>query len=355
MFDKLKKFLYYKFQLVLLFLIDLFRYGFFVFSEKKITILGSQFRNAHDYCESFLEFGLESNINNTYVIYDDIPLRTDKAINLKRGSIKHYWLALIAARYIVTHKIKDVFFVKPTTVLLFNIWHGLPIKPIGNLSKLECLWIADQLKYRGRCEYSYWDVVLCYSEAHKNIMKSVTNDLCGEYRVIGNANLNSILNKKKMLVRDEGGLIKVLYCPTFRAGACVDISSLNVLADKLKDSHSFVFKFHPLMQENIEFSGLESDMSTYDMILESDVVITDFSSLIFDVLFLKGRVISYAYDYLSYVESTGALLFDPIDIQGVTTAFNVIELEQELNNIFMREKVSGFEYQHPVKSRLKIG
>ncbi len=109
----------------------------------------------------------------------------------------------------------------------------------------------------------------------------------------------------------------ILFAPTYRGttvkGAYYDFDVLDL--DKIyqtyKDEYVFIFKWHPALYNNIingkvegpnldEYEGFYYDLSSErdvnDLLLVSDILITDYSSIIFDWAFLNKPIIYFAYD-----------------------------------------------------------
>ena len=113
----------------------------------------------------------------------------------------------------------------------------------------------------------------------------------------------------------------VLFAPTYRGlraeDAGYDFSQIELgkFRDELGDDYVFCFKWHPAVYNNIlrnnkeayqleQYGDFYLDLSGYrdinDLLLIADVMITDYSSVIFDYLLVDKPVIFYAYDLDQY-------------------------------------------------------
>ena len=95
----------------------------------------------------------------------------------------------------------------------------------------------------------------------------------------------------------------IVYCPTFRkedaATAKARILDLVELIDF--DQYSFVYQPHPLSKLQLDDERVvRSGFSTQDMLFAADVVISDYSSVMYEAGLLGLPVYLYAYDWDEY-------------------------------------------------------
>lgn len=137
----------------------------------------------------------------------------------------------------------------------------------------------------------------------------------------------------------------ILFAPTYRGevgGADYDFNRLNLdnIYNKYKDDYVFVFKWHPALYNNIlrgirdgydldKYDGFYYDLSEErdinDLLLVTDILITDYSSLIFDYAFINKPIIYFAYDLEDYEQGRGLYFRYEDYIYG-----RVAKTEQEL-------------------------
>lgn len=112
----------------------------------------------------------------------------------------------------------------------------------------------------------------------------------------------------------------VMYAPTFRNSDDLSyVTSLNVdmLLSQLKNKFSgdwvFVYRLHPNVSFNNEFSCDTIDASKYKdmqaLLLMSDILLTDYSSVMFDFMLLNKPIFIYASDYEDYVSKERNVYF----------------------------------------------
>lgn len=133
----------------------------------------------------------------------------------------------------------------------------------------------------------------------------------------------------------------VLYAPTFRDWEVENNEvtyKINKLAN-IKDIY-FVVTVHPLAKKLMDQYKLDEriiDATNYpdmnELLLVTDVLITDYSSSIFDFLYLKRPMVFYAYDYEKYIENRGNFYLNyQKDLPG-PICYNEDDLYNTIKNI----------------------
>ena len=118
----------------------------------------------------------------------------------------------------------------------------------------------------------------------------------------------------------------ILFAPTYRGlraeDAAYDFSRLDpdLLFDALGEDHVFVFKWHPATYNNLKFEDkqayalekygsffldLSSEREINDLLLVADVLVTDYSSVIFDYYLTGKPVVFYTFDRDLYAGGRG--------------------------------------------------
>ena len=159
----------------------------------------------------------------------------------------------------------------------------------------------------------------------------------------------------------------ILFAPTYR-GESLDSASYDFdmldpekLYEKLHDEYVFVFKWHPAAYANLNKRGTDVyhmsehpdfflDLSGYrdinELLLVTDVLVTDYSSIIFDYIFMDKPVVFYTYDLDSYSKGGRDWYYDfseytygPVaeDMDSLIDAIKSGELCEEKRDAF-REK-----------------
>lgn len=103
----------------------------------------------------------------------------------------------------------------------------------------------------------------------------------------------------------------VLYAPTFRGNIITGVSNpdvnLDLIINELPDNYIMVTKFHPLVNSSFSHERIIdlTNYSLYDIFNISDLLISDYSSIVFDYSLLNKPIIFYLSDYDLYKETIG--------------------------------------------------
>lgn len=210
-----------------------------------------------------------------------------------------------------------------------NLWHGIPAKMIGTSNKDEDYVICTSkgLLYRFLCSHIKGDYCVCpsknLSRYYSFSFKIPLNNLliCGYPRThvlfMSEDEHNRYINKYES--EDFSRLFteikhntnrKIIYMPTFRdndpdyiSKAIPDWHLLNKACEAA--GITFFVKVHrvtPVPKED-SFSNiviLENEMDIYPLLPLFDLLITDYSSIMFDYSLLKKKILLYTFDIQQY-------------------------------------------------------
>lgn len=293
----------------------------------------------------------------TCVISVNEPQKEKKipgCLYVKRLSLKYYYY-LVRSRFFINNINFPGHLKKRPGSLHIQTMHGTPLKLMG----------ADIIKISDRAHEinllnqfiraKRWDVLISpnqytsdiFSRAYRyrgNILESgyPRNDIL----VNSKSDKEKIKNIKEGLKLPSGKKI-VLYAPTWRdyepnskVTALSDIGIDMVALKKVIGSEYIVlFRLHHLLSSQLEFNDMDSfifNVSDYPdsqaLCLISDVLITDYSSIMFDYALLNKPIISYIYDYEKYIQARGTY-FDLIKEGPGAIALDMAMLLEELKNI----------------------
>lgn len=277
---------------------------------------------------------------------------------VKFDSMKYFVTALKAKYWITDTNIERSLKFKKTNTKYLNTWHGVALKHIGNDDKNS-----------GRYDYSNIDY-LCVSGTHdKKVFKSALNATETSFLETGMPRNDSLINvspnkikevKEKLDLPSDKKII--LYAPTWRdssnGGKTYDLKvpiNFKKWEKELKDDYIILIRAHDRTTKmlNVKYNDFIRDYSKYeplnDLLLVSDVLITDYSSIVFDFSLLKKPFICYCYDYEEYKSDRG-FYFDPEKVYpgGILKSESAVldrlkkqdfkqtkDDMQRINNIFM--------------------
>ncbi len=256
----------------------------------------------------------------------------------------HTWQKIGAARYVITTH--QPFKVRRHQINV-QFWHGVPLKRMGILAHNTK---RRDIKRNEKLWHKNADIVTSSSDLYETLMSACIGIENKKYRKVGFPRLDFLqkpaISKEKLLQDLFGASDKEaqigIYMPTFRyelddpqimekikqgnffAFADFDGQKLN---DELKKRHQYlIVKLHPY--EMRLFSNFKSDYSNiaflnndylfqnkldlYEILGDTDFLLTDFSSIYFDYLHLNKPII-FITNYLRQYEKTRGLLMGPYD------------------------------------------
>ena len=226
-----------------------------------------------------------------------------------------YFLTALKAKYWVTNtNIERGLSFKKRNQVYLNTWHGVALKYIGN----DC---------PGRKDYSFDSVdYLCVSgEYDEQVFRSAFRAKPESYLRCGmprNQELWSVDAQQKEAIREKlqipAGKKVILYAPTWRdsedKGKTYAIKppiDFEKWEKQLGGEYVLLFRAHHLTTKvlNVRFNDFVWDASDYpyvnDLMIASDVLITDYSAIAFDYSILGRPILTFAYDYEEYLSVRG--------------------------------------------------
>lgn len=273
----------------------------------------------------------------------DIPSR---AIVVNVNSLKYFIYALKAKIWITNSSIERGLCFKKKDTIYINTWHGTAIKHLGND-------IGEQNKsFKGKV--SKVDIFFSQGSYDEKVFKSAfcrTNEDLFRFGLPRNDELancdyeTSTAIKKKLNIPLEKKII--LYAPTFREYTKNKSNQvmLNVpinfetWQETLGENIVILFRAHYEVAKllNVLNYDFVYDVSKYpslnELMIISDVLISDYSSIFFDFSILHKPMLCYAYDYDLYTEKRG-MYIDLKKELPCKVCETETELLNEISNVF---------------------
>ena len=198
-------------------------------------------------------------------------------------------------------------------VKVIQIWHATgAIKKFGNAIKRE--YPIRNYDYV-IANSEYWKIP--YQEAFNVQKENVV--VTGMPRVDHLVDQNYI-EETKLKLQNKYPLLKnkkvILYAPTFRGNIYQGIKGVNFdakkLLDQLDNQYVLVYKLHPLlldvpMTNDQRIINLNHE-DTHDLFTISDMLVSDFSSIIFDYSFFNKPMYFFVPDLDEYLSNLGCFV-----------------------------------------------
>ncbi len=215
---------------------------------------------------------------------------------------------------------------------IINLWHGIPVKDISNI---ELGFMNKDILL----ELPSHHIVTSSSRDKINMIKTfyevkeenfwITGLPRNDFLIIEEKKLSTEIKKDILNIREKvKGKKLLVYMPTYRdyrkEGYYYNFSSEEIreLQKYLEKNNAVLgLRYHPYnkpielidrLQKEKYFLDLSEDivMNTVAIIREASVIITDYSSLFLDALYIQKRTISFAYDYNDYMQKQHGFFYD---------------------------------------------
>ncbi len=196
-----------------------------------------------------------------------------------------------------------------------QLWHaagafkkfGANLKRNGRLQKIR------------KKDSSRWDLLLCSSEEIIDIYSQAFFQFPKNKIITSGLPRNDLLFQylpHKTQIRQELGFkqnkVFILYAPTFRdtnSDSCLFNHAVNYLVHNLPDNFLLGVRLHPSLLDKISIDSdilnLSYEADVEKVLSVTDILITDYSSIIFDFALLKKPIIFYMPDIDNYIDSRG--------------------------------------------------
>ncbi len=256
---------------------------------------------------------------------------------------KPYHLATSAYVFLDNEFLPMAYLHFPKNVKVIQLWHGTgTIKRFGQDVNTGTL---KKLEYRANQRITH---LIVNSEAVKTEYASAFAVDPARIYVIGNPRTDRMLDhqyltrKTEQFYRDYPemqGKHCILYAPTFRDAEVTDPKlhlDLQKTADSLAEDEVFFIRLHPHIASHLKetLAGWQEkgiyNVSEYPeiatLLAAADVLITDYSSIVFEYCLLERPMLFFAYD-LKEFEKTGRSFYR--DYRSFVPG-QVVETEEEL-------------------------
>lgn len=204
---------------------------------------------------------------------------------------------------------------KPNGTII-QLWHGTPIKKLF-LDSNEPSQNLNIYNYRAR-KYNKWlqqDYFVCDSESIIEYFKSAFPQQQTHILNCGYPRIRYLLDKQtdhhyisfiKRELKLDPEKETLLYAPTWKSHQ--DDSDLLPISDGLLNKYNVIFKGHiedqaSYIPENAILAPPHIEVQ--DLLLVSDIVLTDYSSIIFDALTINKTVCQYTPNHAKYIAERG--------------------------------------------------
>lgn len=265
------------------------------------------------------------NENNQKKLYF---VTTSDEVKIKNKVIPNsfkFWRLLARSENLIFESWVPLNFIKRNGANWIQLWHGTPIKKmLFDSSEIFISSNNPKHKLNKYKDINRWDYLICENLNNKiyfaeSFLLDKTKILAYgyprvKYLVDNINNNNKIVEIKKMLNIPNNKKV-IFYAPTWRDYNYEKqkqdsnyLLQLQKLKEKLPKDYIVVIKNHPFLNPNLKMDdviNISREIETQDVLLVTDILISDYSSIIFDYIAIDKPIILYANDIEKYEECRG--------------------------------------------------
>ena len=317
--------------------------------------------------EQMIKDGLDNKYDLIWILNDiDEPIN-GSGKKVKRKTLKYYYYMATSKYWIFNCRQADEIIKRKENIYL-QTWHGTPLKKLAmDMDNVNMAGQTDINEYKEKFYNNSrrWDYLLIQNDYSREIFKKA---FAFNKTILNGYPANDILyteNNKESIdkIKDKLNIPKnkkiILYAPTWRDDNFykkghyrMNIElDLDKMQKELGNEYIILLRMHYLITNNInieKYKGFVYDYSQgYDiqeLYLVSDILITDYSSVMFDYSNLNRPIIFFTYDIEQYRDALRGFYFDfeeeapgplVVDTEGVIECLKSID---DINKQYKNKK-----------------
>lgn len=289
------------------------------------------------------------------IILEDLQVNIPgEGKKIKRKGFYYFYIMAVAGIWVSDSRLPS-YIVKRKGVHYIQTWHGTPLKKLAlDMDEVSMSGEKSIEDYKEKFfqNAQTWDYLISQNHYSTEIFRKAfgfgktmleigypRNDVL----IKGNEETNILEIKRKLGLPLDKKIL--LYAPTWRDdqfygngqykfSTTIDFS---MLKEALSENYVMIVKYHYLVKDNInweEFKGFiynfDSQYDISDLYLVSDMLITDYSSVMFDYSLLKRPMLFFAYDLEQYKNNLRGFYFDFIEEAPGPISLTTQELQKDI-------------------------
>ncbi len=325
--------------------------------------------------EEMVRQGLDRSYRCYFILENPETELPGAAMAVKRTRLKYFYLFAVAGTWVCDTRLPKYIIKRPECTYI-QTWHGTPLKKLA--LDMDTVHMAgekgiDNYKKNFYENAQTWDYLVSQNHFSTEIFRRAFG-FSKEMLEIGyprndvlfaKNNEKDITELKKRLGIPLDKRI-ILYAPTWRDNEFYGKGKykfnppldFHALRDELGEDTVMIVKYHYLVMDQIDWTpyrgfiyscDLSYDIS--DLYLVSDMMITDYSSVMFDYSLLKRPMLFFCYDLEEYKDTLRGFYFDFLAEAPGPVTQRTEELIASIKNYdvsLYREKQEAFyqKYNH---------
>ncbi|WP_034526777.1 CDP-glycerol glycerophosphotransferase family protein [Secundilactobacillus oryzae] len=250
---------------------------------------------------------------------------------LKRFSLKWIWV-IARAEFWVFNSRMPLWWHKNRGTTYIQTWHGTPLKKLGIDIEDVNIPGTTTAKYKQQfaAEAGRWQYLIAPNQYSKEIFARAFA-FQGQFLEVGyprndylyHTSSNEVSQIKKRLIGNTTTKV-IVYAPTWRDDQAIKTGqyqfelpfNLKAFFETVSSDYHLIIRPHYLVKDLIDITGfedrvsIEADIDISELYLIADLLITDYSSVMFDFANLKKPMLFYAYDLAHYRDQLRGFYFD---------------------------------------------
>ena len=320
---------------------------------------------------------------------DKIEFTIDDAVNyeiVRLGSFRGFWLLVRSKVIFLSNSVAMDFSLREASGgfhilklalqkhIVVNLWHGIPLKRMFYVANAEVREHTGRVSYRQR-ERKYYSGLVASSDVDSYVMAATFFPL--NYKQIWLTGLprnDFLLQDLECMPKDlfeqillvrklKNGKRLITYAPTYRQSTKTSKASyyqfsqdqINNLKELLEKHNAiFGFRMHYFRNDDRLFNienyvdneyifdlGHEALAEIAPAIRESDIVVSDYSSVFIEAIYANKPIIGFAYDLEQYKENLEGLLYDYEMVFPGPVVSDFDQLLNQIDNEFIHQNQVG--------------
>lgn len=274
--------------------------------------------------EKYSDFDIAfvSKRNNSQQFIDFLELHNIKEVEVVARDTERYIHLLSTSKYLITDTSFPTYFVKRDEQIMWNVWHGTPLKAMGRSDRGGAVTLGNIQKNLALSDFLSFPSE--YME--KRILSDYMLDKIYNGTVIlGGYPRNTVFldNSFSTYIPEDDNYInkrRYAYLPTWRPlkkgyprryASAELIANLIQLDRLLNDDEVMFVNIHPLDSKNIcltcfdHIKPFPTSVETYAFLNTCDALVTDYSSVLFDFAITRKPIYLFTWDEEEYLRARG--------------------------------------------------